>query len=189
MQKTIYSLLAIGLAFSLGCGVEFTQEEGKRRSAAPVGGVTFDTVESAGAPVASQPATDAAPAQSTADTANTTPASDAAPSSETTPAQPGVVQEKAEVGDGKKGRYEGSGVVVTPLKAYFRTQQRIVYEVQIPHAMKLYQATNGSYPKSQEEFMSQIIEPNQIKLPELPPGHRYVYDPQKAELMVEKPAQ
>ena len=36
--------------------------------------------------------------------------------------------------------------------------------------------------------MQKIIKENQIKLPELPFGQRYVYDPKKEQLMVEKPA-
>lgn len=54
--------------------------------------------------------------------------------------------------------------------------------------MQLYQATNGHYPRNQQEFETQILQANNIKLPELPPGHKYVYDPKSHELMVERPA-
>jgi hypothetical protein len=54
--------------------------------------------------------------------------------------------------------------------------------------MQLYEATNGKKPTTHEEFMEQIIRANQIVLPELPAGQRYVYDPETGELMVEKPA-
>ncbi len=33
--------------------------------------------------------------------------------------------------------------------------------------------------------MQRIIKENMIKLPDLPPGDRYVYDPKREELMVE----
>jgi hypothetical protein len=54
--------------------------------------------------------------------------------------------------------------------------------------MQLYHATNGRYPGSWEEFEREILIPNGIRLPTLPPGHRYHYDPQTGQLMVEKPA-
>jgi len=77
---------------------------------------------------------------------------------------------------------------VTPAKAYFSARERIVFEIAVPKALQLYEATNGSPPRSHEEFMTQVIEAQGIKLPELPPGQRYVYDPQTKELMVERPA-
>jgi hypothetical protein len=96
---------------------------------------------------------------------------------------------KAEKGVGVKGRSldEHEGVVVTPAKAYFAVRERAVFEIQIPAALKLFKATNGNGPKSHEEFMAQIIDANQIQLPELPAGQRYVYDPEKEELQVERP--
>jgi hypothetical protein len=50
----------------------------------------------------------------------------------------------------------------------------------------MYKGLNGSNPKTHDEFMSKIIQENNIQLPELPPGDKYVYDPEKGELMVEK---
>lgn len=100
---------------------------------------------------------------------------------------------KAQVGVGVKGRrLENKDLVqtiVTPARALFRTQERLVFEVQIPHALQLFDATNGRKPNSQDEFFQQIIKANNIKLPELPAGQKYIYDPQAGELMVERPAQ
>jgi hypothetical protein len=99
---------------------------------------------------------------------------------------------KAEAGVGLRGRrLEDEHLVqmiVTPARELFRIEQRLVFDVQIPHALDLYQALNGSRPKSHEEFMKQIIAANQIALPALPEGERYVYDPAKGELMVQRPA-
>jgi hypothetical protein len=99
---------------------------------------------------------------------------------------------KAEVGVGAKGRRLDdprlNQTIVTPARTLFRTQERIVFEISVPHALQLYEATNGRKPKTHEEFMEQVIQANQIRLPELPAGQRYVYDPQTGELMVEKPA-
>jgi len=98
----------------------------------------------------------------------------------------------AQVGVGVKGRRLDDPrlvqMIVTPARALFRTRERMVFEVQIPHALQLYEATHGRKPPTHDEFMRQIIQFNQIRLPELPPGQRYVYDPQTGELMVEQPA-
>ena len=80
------------------------------------------------------------------------------------------------------------GVVATPVASLFAAKERIAFEIQIPEAMKLFQATEDRLPKSNEEFMERIIKENHIVLPQLPEGHRYVYDPKRGELMVEQPA-
>jgi len=71
---------------------------------------------------------------------------------------------------------------------YFRAQERIVFEIEVPQALNLYKAVNGKGPQTHEEFMEKIIKANNIKLPELLPRERYVYDPEKEQLMVEQPA-
>ena len=93
----------------------------------------------------------------------------------------------ARTGIGATGRYASSGMVITPIKAYFRTKQRTELEIKIPHAMNLYKAAHGHFPKTPEDFTRDIIEFNQIELPELPAGHRYLYDAQSGELQVERP--
>ncbi len=101
---------------------------------------------------------------------------------------PETVQVKAEAGVGDKGHGYGQGLVATPVAAYFSTKERMAFDIQIPEAMKLFKATEDRLPKSQEEFMSKIIEANHINLPTLPAGHRYLYDPKQGELMVQQPA-
>lgn len=102
------------------------------------------------------------------------------------------VAEKARVGVGKKGRrLEDERLVrtiVTPAVSLFRTRERMVFEVQIPKAMKLYEASHGEPPETEEAFFEHIIKANRINLPTLPAGQRYVYDPEKGQLMVERPA-
>ena len=68
------------------------------------------------------------------------------------------------------------------------SQERVVFEITVPHAIQLYEATKGMRIKTSEEFMEHIIRANQIQLPELPAGQRYIYEPLSGELMVEKPA-
>lgn len=109
------------------------------------------------------------------------------PSAAPQPDAQATVREKADVGAGRKGHYR-EGIITTPLSVYWRAQERIAFQVQIPHALQLYKATNGHYPRTQEEFVNEILTPNGVKLPELPQGHRYVYDPEKGELLVEHPA-
>lgn len=94
---------------------------------------------------------------------------------------------KAEVGVGKKGRDYGGTYITEVVKARFTAEQRIVFDIQIPKAMQLYEAANGRLPKSHDEFMREIIAANLITLPELPADERYVYDPELRELQVERP--
>ncbi len=106
-------------------------------------------------------------------------------------ADAGGTLEKAQVGVGAKGRdYGGPGLVTTPVQVYFRTGDRIAFEIQIPSAMKLYKASHDNKgPKTHEEFMNVIIKENGVQLPELPEGDEFVYDPKTEQLMVRHPAQ
>lgn len=100
--------------------------------------------------------------------------------------QPGTTLQPAAPGVTGKGNYQ-PGLITTPVRAYFRVQERLLFEVQIPQAMQLFEAENGYKPRSHEEFMEKIIKANNLELPELPPDHRYVYDPERGELLVEHP--
>lgn len=100
---------------------------------------------------------------------------------ELVPAKPGV---------GKQGRIvaKSGGYLSTTASAFFKTKQRIVFDIQIVQAMRLYEAEHGHPPKTGDEFMDRIIRTNNIRLPELPEGHEYFYDPQAGQLMVRRPA-
>ena len=94
---------------------------------------------------------------------------------------------KAEVGVGKKGHYGGQGIIRTPVSVYFRAQERITFNIEIPNALKLYKAMNNNKgPATHEEFMEKIIKAGQIDLPDLSTGERYIYDPKKEELFIEQ---
>ena len=54
----------------------------------------------------------------------------------------------------------------------------------IQHSMDLYHATNERYPKDMDEFMTEIIKPNGIALPQLPPYQKYTYDEKEHKLIV-----
>ena len=46
----------------------------------------------------------------------------------------------------------------------------------IEHALNLYNAAEGRFPQSHDEFMTQIVAANNIRLPALPNGLQYQYD-------------
>jgi hypothetical protein len=96
------------------------------------------------------------------------------------------IREKAEVGVGVRGdRIESGGIYTTPAKAYFTVRERLTF-LQVEQALQFFRGAEGRAPQSNDEFMQKVIQANQIQLPELPPGSRYVWDPQKGELMVER---
>lgn len=200
MRLMLCTLALGGFVFSLGCGMDLAKKDEDRRAAGGIGGtVTGNLLDSPApsAPTQPQPEPTAEqpgptePAAAEATSAEPAPATTASgePTVGAPSEDPNVDRVAAKRGVGKTGRIEGSGMVVTPIKAYFLTKQRTELEIKLPHAMNLYKAEHGNFPKTQEEFMRDIIELNQIKLPELPAGHRYVYEPKTGELMVERPQQ
>jgi hypothetical protein len=102
------------------------------------------------------------------------------------PAQSVAGAVPAGVGVGAKGRSldNESGVVVEAAKAFFNVRERVVFETAIPHAISLFEASEGRKPKSHDEFMTRIIAENNIQLPQLQPNRQYYYDPQQGQLMV-----
>jgi hypothetical protein len=112
-----------------------------------------------------------------------------APSAPRTSPQPKTEQVAAGVGVGKKGHGYGGGIVTEPVHQYFTVKERLAFEVQVPKALQLYKAEHDNKgPATQAAFMKDIVEANSIPLPELPAGHRYLYDPKTETLMVERPA-
>jgi hypothetical protein len=100
---------------------------------------------------------------------------------ELVPALPGVGKQGQIIGDGR-------GYLTVTAATLFKTKQKIVFEIQIPQAMQLYKAEHEHWPRTEEEFFKSIIEFNGIKLPELPEGQTYFYDPGQGQLMVRRPA-
>ena len=104
-------------------------------------------------------------------------------------APPGTESVKAEAGVTGKGTTYGGGIVTEPVRQYFRVQERVVFEIQIPQALNLYKAANDRLPATHDEFWKEIIVANSLegKMPKLPMGHKYVWDPNVGELMVTRP--
>lgn len=58
-------------------------------------------------------------------------------------------------------------------------------QLQIEHAIDLYKANNDNkYPANYEEFMTQIIQANNIRLPLLPHYQKYGYDEAQHKLII-----
>lgn len=97
----------------------------------------------------------------------------------------------AQAGVGQQGRSLDAheGMIVTPVKAYFASKERVFFDVELPKSLQLYaaQTPDGQGPKSHDEFMREVIDANNYRLPQLPPGHRYQFDPKTQQLMVERP--
>lgn len=103
--------------------------------------------------------------------------------------QPKTVEQKAEPGVGTKGHGYGGDPFTEPVRQYFRAQERITFQ-NADYAAKLYKAQTGNAPKDFAEYEREVLKPNNMKLPELPPGHTYVFKPNEGEhgeLFVKKP--
>src|SRR6478672_2289978 len=104
------------------------------------------------------------------------------------PPEPGTERVKAQAGVGAKGRSldNEQGLLVTPVKAFFAAKERIAFEQAFYGQYRLYRATEDA-PKDYDELKAKVLDPYLIKLPPLPPGHKYVWDAGTEELQVERP--
>ena len=96
----------------------------------------------------------------------------------------------AKGGVGKQGQsLRGDDVnqtIAQPARVLFDFKQEAKFIV-VQHTLNAYEAYNGKVPQTHEEFMKEIIEANNLTLPELPEGHKYVWDPKEKKLFVERP--
>ena len=155
-MKRIFSLLfVLFFAIIIGC------DAGKPRSSAPV---------------AEPPAVEPAASE---------PAKEPAPEPERALVDIGEnVTGKADFA--KDGDKHIMAPILVPLGSYFTMRERSVFNIQIPQAMNLYKAANDNKgPATHEDYMRDIIEANQIKLPALRnPEDKYQYDPESGELKI-----
>jgi hypothetical protein len=89
---------------------------------------------------------------------------------------------KQEVSDSK---VRADDPILAPLQAYGPMVEQIS-KMEIEHAVDLFNASEGRYPKDHGEFMTRIIKANSIKLPVLPGGWQYAYDVPNHKLEVVK---
>jgi hypothetical protein len=90
---------------------------------------------------------------------------------------------KQEVSDSK---VRADDPILAPMQAYGPMVEQIS-KMYIEHAVDLFNASEGRYPKDHEEFMTKIIKANNIKLPVLPAGWKYAYDVPNHKLEVVRP--
>lgn len=127
------------------------------------------------------------------DTSATEPAPlEPAPQAAAPAAPPEMVREEATVGVGKRGgdlpvEPRPVDIITTPTNVYFAAKEQIAFNIQVPQALDLYKASEGRGPQSEQEFFDKVIKANNIQLPELPEGHKYVFDVEQQQLMVEHP--
>jgi len=105
--------------------------------------------------------------------------------------EPETIRVEAAVGMTGKGQYDHGGgekpmdIILVPVSQLFQARERIVLQ-QIQHAEDLYKAGHDNkLPGTHEEYMKDVLQG--MPLPKLPDGHQFVYDPEKQQLMVEKP--
>lgn len=113
----------------------------------------------------------------------------APPPAATAPEAPAVVAQKAVAGVGKQGQKlrehsDVAKIISGPAATLINVRQKAILEIQIPHALQLFQATEGRMPKTHEEFMEKIVQFNQLTLPELPAGAVYHFNTELGELWV-----
>lgn len=91
--------------------------------------------------------------------------------------------------DGKKGKLsrQAGGYLGAVASARFTAVNQMTINL-YTHALQLYNAEKGHYPKTHEEFMEKIIKYNHIQLPELEEGDEYLYDPEDHTLKIHRPA-
>lgn len=76
--------------------------------------------------------------------------------------------------------------ITAPVSAYGPMLEQIS-KTHIEGALRLFEASEGRYPNSHEEFMTAIIKANNIQLPVLPGGKQYQYDVENHKLVVVEP--
>jgi hypothetical protein len=110
------------------------------------------------------------------------------PNAKAPPPEPEVTMERvpARPGVSDKGKYD-AGIFTTPLTANFSMKEQTIFNYTIPKALEIFEGVYNRRPRNHQEFMSEIIAKNNVHLPVLPPQHRYIYDPERGELMVERP--
>jgi hypothetical protein len=174
------TVLMLMLAVIVGCGENpLTQGKKRRGPAMQLGGQLAPADQPDLSPPPPPPPAKNQPRQETSSESVPPPPPPPPP-----PAEPdrGVVREAAKAGVTGKGQY-APGPITTPIAVYFSVRERAVFDIQVASAMNVYKGEHGYFPKTQEEFMDKIINANSIHLPELRPGYRYVYDPEKAAKM------
>jgi hypothetical protein len=176
MSKSLPLIVLLTIVL-VGCDVPDLEKEQAQQPAAPV---AQSAQEQPTQPVTQEPTEQPAEEPTERAAASTNPNE-----------PPAVTSEAREVTalDPKKGKLsrEAGGYLGAVAASRFYAEHAMIFN-NMNYALKLYQAERGEYPKSHEEFKEQIIQANQIVLPELDPGVEYIYDPADHKLKIWRPA-
>ena len=157
-RSPIVWMLAVVLV--AGCGVQdaldSAKQDGERRGAASQFGGQLAPVGDAPKPPPPPPPPKAPADESPADVASQPPPPPPPPA-------PKAQQKAATPGVTGKGQGYRPGPITTPIAVYFSTRERVIFNIQIPHAMNAFRAINGHFPKTEEEFMQKVIKENSIR--------------------------
>lgn len=83
----------------------------------------------------------------------------------------------------RQSQVKVDSVVLGAAQAY-RPMIEQVAKLEIQHAINLFHALEGRYPKDYDEFMKRIIKENGIQLPELGEKYEYQYDEKNHALVI-----
>jgi len=81
-------------------------------------------------------------------------------------------QAKQEISD---NHAQATDPVLAPLQLAKPTITKIDL-LNLQHTLDIYNATEGHYPQSHEEFMTKVVKAYDVRLAVLPPGWQYAYD-------------
>jgi hypothetical protein len=105
-----------------------------------------------------------------------------------------IHQTTREVADAQSLRQSGAvaasskvemGDPITISMSVYKSVRGKIPTLQIKHAVDLFNAEHGRYPRDFAEFKKEILDPfPDLNLPALPDYQRYGYDPQKHELVI-----
>ena len=113
------------------------------------------------------------------------------PGTEVPAPEPETELVKAEAGVGIKGRSldEYEGIIVTPAKTFFTAKEKIFFEIEFPGNYRPWRVLEDRAPADYAELKERFLDPLGLtaKMPKLPEGHRYAWDAETEQLMVERP--
>ena len=83
-------------------------------------------------------------------------------------------------------RAHADNPVLGPVQMLRPTINRVEL-MNIEHTLDIYNAAEGHYPQSYEEFMTKVIKGYGITLTALPPGWQYAYDVENHKVLIVRP--
>jgi len=81
-------------------------------------------------------------------------------------------------------KFEYTDPISGPMNAYGPALERSFLPLINDHYIRAFEAIEGRFPKDYNEFMEKIIRANDLKLPVLPGGRKWVYDEKEHQLKV-----